>query len=241
MDTLVKALEQHGHGVAISSDYRRDTVVTVNAEPLALRLRERSLRSAHVMTADEQKRFLKDGYEPYTKYDYCPTGELRLSVIRLDYRHTETGWSDGKRKKLEQQVGTIVVGLEALVERIHQERLEREEAHQRWEEAARQREEERRRREDEAKRFEQLRKDAAHWREARLLRRYVRAVEAAVPTDQRGPDFEKWLAWAREAVERLDPMRNSGGSAQAAASASQPAYAPAPDGNPMGQRPPARS
>ena len=38
--------------------------------PLALRLRERLLRTAHVMTADEERRFLKDGFEPYTKYDY---------------------------------------------------------------------------------------------------------------------------------------------------------------------------
>jgi hypothetical protein len=133
MDTLVKALEQRGHAVAINSDYRRDTVVTVNGEPLALRLRERSLRSAHVMTADEEKRFLKDGYEPYTKYDYRPNG----------------------------------VGLEALVARIHRERIEREEAHRRWQEEQRRREEEKRRREEEAKQFEQLRQDGAHWREAR--------------------------------------------------------------------------
>lgn len=148
--------------MAISSDYKRDTVVTAKGEPLAPRLRERLLRSAHVMTAEEENRFLKGGYEPYTKYDYRPTGELRLSAIRLDYRHTEKDWADNKRKKLEHQVGTIVVGLEALVEKIRQERIEREEAHRRWQEEARRREEDKRRREEEAKRFEQLRQGAAH-------------------------------------------------------------------------------
>lgn len=174
MDALLKALEQRGHRLAVQTNNRqRDAVVTVNGEQLALRLRERLARSPHTMTATERRDFLKYGRESYAKYDYKPSGELRVVAYRLDYRFSELRWSDSARRPLEQHVGDVVVGIEAFAAKLRQERIERQEASRQRDEEARQRHEEKRRREEEAQMFEQLRNDAACWREAKQLRAYL--------------------------------------------------------------------
>jgi len=206
MDALLKALEQRGYDIGITTGGPRETIVTVDGERLAVRMREHQLRVPHVMTPDEKRTFLAYGQEPYWKFDHKPSGKLRIGIVRPDYRITEATFSDGKRRPLECQVGDIVASLESIAARLQREQVERAEAQRRYQEEARRREEERRCLEVEEKRFERLREDAAHWREAKRLRAYLRAVERSKPAVQRDPESAAWFEWAWRRVEGFDPL-----------------------------------
>jgi hypothetical protein len=207
MDALLKALEHRGHNTETDTSPRRGrgTVVTVNGEQLSIRLRERLNRASPVMTKEERLRFERTGYEPYVKYDFHPSGDLQFEVSRPEYGWIDKTWKDGKRRKLEQILGKVVGGMEALADSIRVDRIRRaEEERLRAEEALR-REEERRIQEEEAEQFAQLRDESKRWHEARALREYLGALEA-IESDSRTSEFDEWLAWARQRVEELDPL-----------------------------------
>ena len=207
MDALIKGLEQRGHKVEsdTSGQSGRGTVVTLNGEQLSMRLRERLNRVPHVMTKDERLRFERHGWEPYTKYDFHPSGDLHLEVGKAGYSWVSKTWKDGKRRKLEQQLGEIVGGLEALAESERLDRIRRAEEERVRAEQARRLEEERRRREEDAKRFAQLRADSNHWHECREMREFLSAVELEMSA-RRTSEFDEWLDWARQKVDELDPL-----------------------------------
>lgn len=211
MDSLFKALEKRGYPVAAeSSDRASDTTVTIQGEKVGVRLRERLTRVPHVITGEEERRFVKYGFRPSTKYDHKPTGELQVIIYRLDYRYGDSRWRDSKRRPLEQQVGDIVVGIEEYGAKLRQERIEREEARRREAEAAQRRWEEQRRREEEARRFKELQDQAGRWLEAKKLRAYLRAVERSVPFEERSEDLASWLEWAKDRIDEFDPLTPTG-------------------------------
>jgi hypothetical protein len=115
------------------------------------------------------------------------------------------GYRHGKRRKLEQLLGEIVGGLEALAESIRPDRIRRAEEERVRAEQARRLEEERRLREEDAKRFSQLRADSKHWHECRELRGFLSAVELEMSA-RRMPEFDDWLDWARRKIDDLDPL-----------------------------------
>jgi hypothetical protein len=158
------------------------------------------------MNKEERLRFERTGWEPYLKYDFHPSGEFVVEAGRPDYSWVHKTWKDGKRRKLEQQLGEIVGGLEVLAETFRLDRIRRAEEERLRAEEARRREEERRRQEEESKRVERLRRDAALWREANLVREYLSALDAALPNEERTPEFERWLSWAHDKAQQLDPM-----------------------------------
>ena len=59
-------------------------------------------------TKDERIQFERHGWEPYTKYDFHPSGELHLEAGRAGYSWVDKTWKDSKRRKLEQLIGEIV-------------------------------------------------------------------------------------------------------------------------------------
>jgi hypothetical protein len=91
-----------------------------------------------------------------------------------------------------------------------EEALGRRREEQRIQDETRHREEEKRRI-DERNRV-RLEDGAQAWLEARRLRRFIRACEAALrkegPVTGSGEWQRVWLAWAQEHADRLDPMTN---------------------------------
>lgn len=47
---------------------------------------------------------------------------------------------------------------------------------------------------------------ARRWSTAKEVRVFLDAVEEGVPVSDRGERFRKWLAWASEYTEQLDPL-----------------------------------
>jgi Rad3-related DNA helicase len=123
-------------------------------------------------------------------------------------------WGDGKKVRLEQQLGEFVRGLEDVAEEMKKQRAEEEEARIRRRKEEEQRWERQRRQRLDEQRAVQLKEQASRWREARELREYLAAVKKAksimLPTGLEIASIQEWVAWAEAYVERLDPLGAQG-------------------------------
>jgi len=202
LDSLFKAAESRGHSLKLSTGSEAQVQIIVDDEPFVMSVRERSKQIPHVPTKSELAR----ANHPYSgsifgppKYDYEPSGELRL-VLEHVYG-TRTTWSDGKRQRAVDLIPNIVDTLEVVARerkecRLENQRLERE----RIERQIREHEESQRR--------EKLTKQLQAWRTARDICEFVAAMQAAMSEAGEGgtDELRAWLEWALSYADRIDPV-----------------------------------
>lgn len=182
----------------------------VEGEPLQLKIDERRRQFDHVPTATELADKKAGRYVWMPRFDFEPSGELRLHLFDAGSSSMRKIWKDTKAHPLETQARKILHGLldHALdLKRDREERRLRDIArreHEREEALVRQR------RAAHAELIEELERQAGAWHRSQFLRRYLRAARR-VPGDvtftaelQGKPtDF---LAWAEHYVNQLDPL-----------------------------------
>jgi hypothetical protein len=171
MDALIKGLEVRGSRVSISTGERPETHVEVFGQPLQLMLEERISRVVHVATK-------KNGSYP-SRWDYLPTGQLKLRIHEWVGGSSRKTWSDGKQRRLERMLNDVIRGLVFIADAKRARRLleEREELARREEQRRRELAEQKRREEVERRRT--LEREAESWSEgpaAPLLHRRGRAA-----------------------------------------------------------------
>jgi hypothetical protein len=202
LDALFKALATRGATVHLSPEPRRGTYVKVGDDEVRIRLEEEFTRKDHVPSKTDK---------PYLtpKWDYVATGNL---VFRIDeyVAGTRKTWRGGRTQRLENLLPAALQGILVTAEMLRTRRLESErQERERQAALARQAELERLRREEEARRQE-LEHQVNRWIKSQNLRAYLRAVEQEAL--RRGllttPDTRagRWLSWACEHADRLDPI-----------------------------------
>lgn len=121
----------------------------------------------------------------------------------------ETVCKDNKKGKVEEKLNKFVIALIKRALQVKDERIRKA----REEEA--QREREKRRREMDAlirkekERVEFLKKQSDSWHESQKLRAFIRAARATCPDINPEGDFAKWLVWASQQADRMDPLKNA--------------------------------
>ncbi len=202
MDALVKALERRGFHVEVSTAEKPATQVEILGQRLRIVLEERIRRTEHVPRNGER-------YGP--KWDYVPSGQLRLKIDERVGRSARKIWSDGGRARLERQLNHVIVGLVVIADakRAWQQKREREETARREAERRRALAEQARREEEERRRV--LERQADSWAKSQRLRAFIDEVErranakgVSVAADR---ELGAWIAWARQHADRLDPLR----------------------------------
>jgi hypothetical protein len=185
----------------------------VEGELLAIRIDERRKRIDHGLTASEKARKRRGEPVYHSRWEYVPTGELRLTVTQPGHRYSSKTWKDSKRYPLENKINRILVDLLDEALKIKADRAER-----RLAEIERRKEEERRwalsrRREANAKLIHELESQAGAWLRARTLRSYLRALRRAMADQRleakRGDDTVDFLEWAEHYVDQLDPLSST--------------------------------
>jgi hypothetical protein len=182
----------------------------VDGEPLQLRIDERQRQSDHVPTEQEKADKKRGRYVWMPRFDYAPSGELRLHVTEPGHSYTEKVWKDTKAHPLEVQVRKLLHGLLNLA---LERKRHREEQHQRAIEAReleRQQAILRQRRAANVKLIEELERQAGAWHRARFLRRYLRAAKRALDDRVFTVDLQDqptdFIRWAEHYVNQLDPL-----------------------------------
>jgi hypothetical protein len=182
----------------------RETEVVFCGEGVPLRLRERYRQVA--IPPDKQR---KDMWG--SRVEYVLTGEF---ILDAGPSCSDQYGKDGKTAgPIEGQLNPILTRLIEAVGKARVVRRRQEADHRRWEEQERLRGEQAERERAERARVETLLTDVGAWRRANDLRAYITAVEERAadrgqPTDAR-PELARWLTWARELADRLDPITHT--------------------------------
>ena len=182
----------------------------VDGEPLQLKIDERRRQFNHVPTPTELADKKAGRYVWMPRFDFEPSGELRLHLFDADSSWVRKTWKDTKSHPLETQASKILHGL---LDRALELKRDREE--QRLRDLAR-REHERQqalvhqRRAAHAELIEELERQAGAWHRAQFLRRYLRAARRALCDNTFNVDLQgkptDFLAWAEHYVNQLDPL-----------------------------------
>ncbi len=142
--------------------------------------------------------------------EHVPTGELTLSLLDTSYLSVPFSWRDGKRRRLEECLNTVVSSLYLTSDAIKAHRAEHEMQRAESERAQKRHLEEQRSREEEAKRAKELEDVVGQWRFAHDVRAYVaearRMVADADLTMAAESPCDKWLNFALSYAEKIDPL-----------------------------------
>lgn len=133
--------------------------------------------------------------------DSAPPGRLVLIVNHLDKETSTRRWTYRPGRVLAPQVKTLVKRFEALVvhihhararERAYQRSLRRMAARYRWDLAA-------------AERPKRLRSMTENWHEAKRMHAFIEALNLHL-LDHPSEALAKWVDWARQHADDLDPF-----------------------------------
>lgn len=205
-DGLIRVLEQRGHTVRVVQDPKPRTLIVIGGEDLSISLTERIFRTSRSETALSTGRSAT--WSPFEqKYDYRPSGRLRVRARELEFSGLQYSWSDG-RGRLERKVGEVVGGLEQGAAHLAQETARRRERWRQEEEARAESEAEASRREADLKREKLLREQAADWAAAKAIRSYLDVLERATQEEPSAEDARAVIRWANELANRIDPIRS---------------------------------
>jgi len=181
----------------------------VQGEALAFRIDERRRQVDHVLTEDEKERKRRNQFVYPPRYDFIPTGELRLHLMHPGWNHSVRTWKDSAKRRLEDQINSILLGFLDDAQATKESRAEQRRAEIESRRREQLRLEQSRRRETNAKLIRQLEMQAGAWMRARLLRSYLRALKRTMwgekletIVDEKHVDF---LSWAMHYVDQLDP------------------------------------
>ena len=146
-------------------------------------------------------------------YDYHPSGELRVEILRAYRYRGRKNWVDGKTHVVEDQLPSFFQGVYSVAQDEKESRKKQEEAKRQRIQAERQRQEEERRRKEEDARRQDLLYQSRRYKEARNLRVYIAAVlergkdENLSSGDERA--LNEWKEWAHAQADRMDPLLGS--------------------------------
>jgi len=206
MNALIKKLEILGFEMLVEKGYHFPTTEII------IYLFEKVHQINHILTEKEKKDLKKyPSLSLAPKWDYKPTGLLIREIDSWGSYAVRKQCSDIKSSLREDKLQDFVVSLIKNADLMRQRRLEQEEQERRLIiELSKQEELERQRREEEERRRD-LENQAGSWIKAQQLRAYIDEIERSA-NGKKAPfekkeRLEKWLAWARQHANRIDPLR----------------------------------
>ena len=211
LNALLTAFERRSFGMSPPNDDRGRARVVANGESIGFSIEERVRQQPHRLTDKEKLDQRRYGRFWAPMYDYVPTGELSLKINTGWGSGLRSTWSDQATRKVEDCLNDFMVGLVRVAEWERDARRHREEEALRRRQEEQRRAEIRRRHEEEQEKVRKLEEETDAWMKAERIRAYAAAVEASAVAKKGSIDADsetaKWLKWARDQADRLDPLR----------------------------------
>lgn len=198
--TIIRILRLRGHQIVSKSN--RSTYVIINTETVPIKLLEVNQRVENTASS-------------YPKFQSIPSGKLRFEITRTkDFHEYSVYAEDSSSVKLEDKILNIVAKIEYEAIYIKEEnakqerlRLEREEAHRRWEIERQKEKELEARQEEEMEKLKEVFLSAELYARASVLRSYAERYEAFLKEKKHPDDIElEKLQWLKKKVEWIDPF-----------------------------------
>jgi hypothetical protein len=208
LSAIFNETEKLGHAV---KDTRGDVYFEIGGQRLDYKVSEH-YRQVQVQLSDEERR---RSWNPAiaTRTDLEATGELCFEITTWISEPIRKRWRDGKRKKLEDQLGELVAGLikaAAIEKELERVRAEKERERQ---ELERQRMEQERLRRIDAARWRHVCELATLSRQASIVRTFVDELEErakkTLGETELPAKIRDWFSWARRRADAADPAFQS--------------------------------
>jgi hypothetical protein len=210
LDTLVTALEARGLRVSNAENKEFAACITFMDEVIEFCLEEKLKIVEKKLTPAQKKEQEKYPWMYSHEYDYIPTGIMSLKIDAWGICDTRKKWSDGQKQKLENCLNSFIIGLMKAAETIKKSRIQREKQELEWQERKRRSEELEKLRWEEEARIKELDQEVSAWSKSQLIRAYTEAFRKVVTQLYGeivpGGKHDKWLTWANQYADRLDPL-----------------------------------
>jgi len=208
LSAIFSEIEKLGHAV---KDTRGEVYFEIGAQRLDYKVSEH-YKQVQIQLSDEERRH---SWNPAiaTRTDLEATGELCFEITTYISELIRKRWRDGKRNKLEEQLGDLIAGLiKAAAIRKEWERVRAEDERQRQELERQRMEQERLRRIDTA-RWRHICELAMASRQASIVRTFLDQLEErakkTLGEHELPAETRDWFSWARNRAEAADPAFKS--------------------------------
>ena len=213
MDALMKALETRGWSVEVDDEGKHSTSTVVLDERVFFFLDEKTARSDHTPTAEEKREAKEFAWRTPPRWDFKPSGLLRLQIADAGYMGIRTLWADGEKRqqRLDGSLNDFLIGLVKAAEAFKRHRAALAEAEKRRHEETLRRIERDRLRALEETRAKELHRQAEALEKVTRIRAYLAKAQETgfvyLPQDAvQMKTLGEWVAWATGYVNRIDPF-----------------------------------
>lgn len=205
-DALLEAFDRKQYSLSWPKPHNKPLTVAVLDEPLTFMISEAVERRERKANASRNS----EAWWHAQRWDYRPTGRLKLAIRRTEQLGLRCWWSDGKKRRVEDSLGEFLVSLVTVANALKRQREE----HAEWE---------RRRAEERKREAEQAARRAEHERRAKAVEGLARSWEHSksllafaerlsllagqedIPEEQR-LDIRAMAEWAMRHAQLADPF-----------------------------------
>lgn len=218
MDALVKALEKRGFSISNMENIGGNcnskkylSCAIIMGEKICFHLTEKYSKKERPLTKEQLIEKINRPSFFNQPFDYFPTGKLYLEITTHAYSINRKTWSDTNTHRLEDLMNDFMMGLIKTAAAITADRIEREKEEQLHRERIKQEQERERIRQQEMQRVKALDRDVSFWYKSQQTHSYLEAVKVSViKKDGKivpGSEMDKWLTWAFQQADSMDPLR----------------------------------
>jgi hypothetical protein len=212
LNALLKALESRGYQIVAKKESPHPICICVLDETIEFSLEERLKKVKRELTPSEKKD--KEKYPWMYRsdpYDLIPSGKLFLKIKSWGVWDIRSMWSDGEKQRLEECLNSFIAGLVRAAHMIKARRLEREKEQREYQKKLIEREEQEKIRREEEERIKNLNEMASAFHKSQQIRTFLDAVREATIRKRgeivTGSELDKWLKWAYQQAENMDPIK----------------------------------
>lgn len=208
--TLIQSLEERGHSITI---HRYSFNSSWNPNPMGTFIECFGEEVRIFMMEQSNKIPGKKAHWWEDEKAYASNGQLVLKIESLPYNagRMKQTWVDTKKKPLELQLNSFMIGLAKASLYIRLRREEREREEQERERQRQYQEMLRQKKLEEKQRRTHLANLYLKWMHAKTLREFLTLVEcSSANLCPEGMTKKEWLQWAKTYVDQLDPLAPQG-------------------------------
>jgi hypothetical protein len=208
-NALFAACEKHGIQVVWPKEDGASLVLIHEFESVGFCISEILETSAHTPSKEDIDRKKKDYWWSVPKWDYRPTGLLKISLLSGETTATRKNWSDGKKHRLEECLGEVIAGVGVLVQAIKKVKADRKRWHEEYEAEQKRRREEAELEREFARKGDLILKAAQALHQSQLVRRLAVCLGNSIHLNKLDNEslsrMRELLAWCSEYANCIDP------------------------------------
>jgi uncharacterized protein YutD len=211
MDSLLKAFEIRGWAFEMQAEPKLAMGMKVLDENIRFSMEETVNAVEHVLTEKEKRQQARGHWVWHPRYDYIPSGKLKLRIHTFYSYSGRSSWGDGKVQRVEGCLNKFCAGLVQYAHASNLKRVDDERERRKHKRESEARERTRSRNAFYLERRKQLLNEVGSWRMAEEIRAYVAASrELAPPEEFLQECHSTWSQWALAYADSIDPL--AGGS-----------------------------